>query len=164
MTTPYVGEDEGVALRLVGIVVLLVLGLAVGIGVHKARSHKPAAAPAPAALVEAEAAAVVVENGVVKFFFATASAELAGGANEALGSLLKAANEGRKTVLISGFHDASGDAALNAELAKRRALAVREALLALGVAEADIELQKPALSTVGSGSPREARRVEVLLR
>lgn len=163
MTTPYVGEDEGVALRLVGIVVLLVLGLAVGIGVHQARSHKPAAAPA-ALLLEQEAAAVVFENGVVKFFFATASAELAGGANEALGRLLKAANEGRKTVLISGFHDASGDAALNAELAKRRALAVREALLALGVAEADIELQKPALSTIGSGSPREARRVEVLLR
>lgn len=161
MTTPYVGEDEGVALRLVGIVVLLVLGLAVGIGVHKARSHKPAA---PAVLVlEQEAAAVVVENGMVKFFFATASAELAGGANEALGPLLKAAAEG-KTVVISGYHDASGDAALNAELAKRRALAVREALLALGMAEAGIELQKPALSTTGSGAPREARRVEVQLR
>ncbi|HEX2013409.1 MAG TPA: OmpA family protein, partial [Roseateles sp.] len=130
MTTPFVGEDEGIALRLVGIIVLLVLGLAIGIGVYKARTPKPAAAPA-AQVVLGEVAAVVVENGVVRFFFATASAELAGGANEALGGLVKALGEGGKTVVISGYHDATGDAALNAELAKRRALAVRDALLQL---------------------------------
>lgn len=161
MTTPYVGEDEGIALRLVAIIVVLVVGLAVGIGVFKARSAKTAAAPA-AVLVLDEGATIVVENGVVKFFFASASAELAGGANAALGELTKALAEG-KTVVISGYHDASGDAALNAELAKRRALAVRDALLSLGLAEARIELSKPALTT-GTGSPREARRVEVLLR
>ncbi|WP_349742071.1 OmpA family protein [Roseateles cavernae] len=155
-------ENEGVALRLVGIIVALVVALLIGFGVHKSRSMaKPAPQPA-AVLVEEDVAAILVENGVVKFFFASASAELAGGANEALVQLTQALAEG-KTLVVSGYHDASGDAALNAELAKQRALAVREALLSLGVAEGRIELSKPELAT-GSGSPRQARRVEVLLR
>lgn len=162
MSTPYVGEDEGIALRLVGIIVVLVVALAIGIGVFKARPGKVAAAPA-AVLVEDDEAAILVENGVVKFFFASASAELAGGANEALAQLTQALAEGEKTLVVSGYHDDSGDAALNAELAKQRALAVREALLSLGVAEGRIELSKPELAT-GSGSQRQARRVEVLLR
>lgn len=156
-------ENEGVALRLVGIIVALVVALAIGFGVHKSRSMaKPAAAAPAAVLVEEDVAAILVEDGVVKFFFASASAELAGGAKEALAQLSQALAEG-KTLVVSGYHDASGDAALNAELAKQRALAVREALLSLGVAEGRIELSKPELAT-GSGSPRQARRVEVLLR
>jgi outer membrane protein OmpA-like peptidoglycan-associated protein len=161
MSTPYIGEDEGIALRLVGIIVVLVVALAVGIGVFKARPAKTAMAPA-AVLVEEDAAGLLVENGVVKFFFASASAELANGANEALGELIKAVSAGQ-LVVISGYHDATGDAALNEELAKKRALAVRDALRVLGVDEAGIELKKPELTT-GSGSLREARRVEVLVR
>ncbi|MDN3921239.1 OmpA family protein [Roseateles violae] len=153
----YLDEDEGVALRLVGILVVLVLCLAIGIGVYKSRPAKP-----PALAGADEVAAIVVENGVVKFFFATASAELAEGADAALSALMQSLAEGR-SVVISGYHDASGDAALNADLARRRAEAVRDALLRLGVAEAALALQKPALST-GSGTPREARRVEVLIR
>jgi outer membrane protein OmpA-like peptidoglycan-associated protein len=157
-------ENEGVALRLVGIIVALLVALVIGFGVHKSRSMAKPAAAAPAAIVvEQEVAAILVEDGVVKFFFASASAELAGGANEALAQLTQALAGGEQTLVVSGYHDASGDAALNAELARQRALAVREALLALGVAEARIELSKPALAT-GSGSPRQARRVEVLLR
>ncbi len=52
--------------------------------------------------------------------------------------------------------------ALNAELAKQRAFAVRDALKALGVAEDKIELKKPE-ETTASGSNAEARRVEVAL-
>mgnify|MGYP000721068478 CR=1 FL=1 len=51
---------------------------------------------------------------------------------------------------------------LNAELAKQRAFAVRDALKALGVAEDKIELKKPE-ETTASGSNAEARRVEVAL-
>jgi outer membrane protein OmpA-like peptidoglycan-associated protein len=163
MTTPLVDEDESIALRLVGIIVVLILGLAIGLGIYKSRPAKASVAAAPVvAVLGEETATIVVENGVVKFFFATASAELATGANEALGELIKAVSTG-KLVVISGYHDATGDAALNEELAKKRALAVRDALLALGVAEAGIELKKPELTT-GSGSLREARRVEVLVR
>ena len=123
-----------------------------------AASNTPAA---PAVAVEEDIASVRVENGVVKFYFATAKAELAAGANEALADVVKGVAEGRKAV-ISGFHDATGDAALNAELAKQRAVAVAEALKALGVAEDKVELKKPE-ETTATGSNAEARRVEVTL-
>jgi outer membrane protein OmpA-like peptidoglycan-associated protein len=70
--------------------------------------------------------------------------------------------EGSKLV-VSGYHDASGDAAANAELAKRRALAVRDMLIAAGVSEQRIELAKPVV-TMGGTDDAEARRVEVTLR
>jgi outer membrane protein OmpA-like peptidoglycan-associated protein len=124
-------------------------------------SSAPAAPAADAAAAAADEASVRVENGVVKFYFATAKADLAGGANEALADVVKGVAEGKKAV-VSGFHDATGDAALNAELAKQRAFAVRDALKALGVAEDKIELKKPE-ETTASGSNAEARRVEVAL-
>ena len=69
---------------------------------------------------------------------------------------------GKKAVL-SGYTDATGDAAANAGLAKQRAFAVRDALKALGVAEEKIELKKPEQLT-GSGDLSQARRVEVALQ
>jgi cytochrome c oxidase subunit 2 len=61
---------------------------------------------------------------------------------------------------LSGFTDATGSAAKNAELAKTRAQAVRDALKAAGVAEDRIILKKPETIT-GGADPREARRVEI---
>ena len=66
-------------------------------------------------------------------------------------------------VVVSGFHDATGSAAANAEIARERATAVRDALLAAGIDEARIDLEKPALTT-GSGDAAEARRVEVRVK
>ena len=63
-------------------------------------------------------------------------------------------------VLLSGFHDPSGDPTRNAELAKGRAMAVRDALVAAGVAGERIKFRKPE-STVGTGSAEEGRRVEI---
>lgn len=116
---------------------------------------------APAAAVVADDASVVVENGVVKFYFASGKADLAAGAVEALADAIAAGKAGKKLV-ISGFHDSTGSAAQNAELAKQRALAVREALKTAGVAESGIELKKPE-ETTGSGNNAEARRVEVMI-
>ena len=118
-------------------------------------------AAAPATVAMADEASVQVEDGVVKFFFASGKAELAAGANEALADVVKGVAEG-KTALASGFHDATGDAAMNAELAKQRAFAVRDALKGLGVTDDKIELKKPE-ETTASGSNAEARRVEVAL-
>lgn len=120
-----------------------------------------AAAPAAAVVVVVDEATVRVEGGVVKFYFATAKADLAAGANDALADVVKGVADGKKAV-VSGYHDATGDAALNAELAKQRALAVRDALKALGVADDKIELKKPE-QTTATGSDAEARRVEVTL-
>jgi outer membrane protein OmpA-like peptidoglycan-associated protein len=162
-------EYRVVALVLISVVVLAV-GLALGIGIHKSRgaaaSSGTAVVAAPAAAVPAAApvgddASVVVENGVVKFYFASGKADLAAGALDALGEAIAAAKAGKKLVL-SGFHDTTGDPAFNAELAKQRAIAVRNALVGAGVAEGAMELKKPE-QTTGTGNNAEARRVEVMI-
>ena len=129
----------------------------------------PAAAPAaarvdisPSAQATSDAASITVEYGVLKFYFASGQAELAGGAGEALVDVVRAARSGKK-VVIAGFHDAKGNAASNAELARQRALAVRDALKAAGVADANITLKKPE-QLAGTGSDAEARRVEITLQ
>ena len=64
---------------------------------------------------------------------------------------------------VSGFHDPTGDAAHNEELAKKRATAVKDAMTAAGVPDSQIEMVKPIVTT-GSGDMAEARRVEVAIR
>ena len=106
-------------------------------------------------------AKTVVENGIVKFYFATGKAELAPNSLDALKDVAAGVKEGKKAV-VSGYTDSTGNAEINAKLSKERAFAVRDALLAAGVPESSIELRKPASDT-GSGSKEEARRVEVVL-
>lgn len=167
-------QDNDQDIRVVAAVlisaILLAVGLAVGIGISKSRSGDKAAAaveaPAPAASAPMAAAgddaSVVVENGVVKFYFASSKADLATGALDALNEAIAAAKAGKKLV-ISGFHDTTGDPAMNAELAKQRAFAVRDALKGAGVDEASLELRKPEETAGGTGSNAEARRVEVVI-
>lgn len=119
------------------------------------------AALAPAAIVLNERAAVRVDGAVVKFFFATGKADVAQGADEALAQVLQGVQAGKR-VLISGFHDATGDVAVNEALSKRRAQAVQAKLIRLGVAPERVQLAKPA-QTLANGSNDEARRVEVVL-
>lgn len=152
-------ESQGVVFGVVFGAVVLVLALIFGV-IQYQHGVKQAAADAPAA-TDADAASVIVENGVVKFFFASDKAELAAGANEALSAVVAGVAAGKKA-LVSGFHDASGDAAKNAELAKLRAFVVRDALVQLGVAQDRVELKKPE-ETTGTGSAAQARRVEVSL-
>jgi len=125
-------------------------------------SATPASDAASAAQNAMDAASVKVENGVVKFYFASGKSELAAGASAALADVIKGAQEGRKLV-ISGYHDATGSAAQNAELARQRAFAVRDALKASGVTDNKIELKKPEV-LIAAGSDAEARRVEVSLQ
>lgn len=172
-------EQEGRIVAAVLIAALvLVVGLVVGVAIQKVRSFGAAKAPAavtaaadgavaqaaaPAANAAAgkDDASVVVENGVVKFYFASGKSDLAPGAVDALADAIAAGKAGKKLV-ISGFHDSTGDPAKNAELAKLRAFAVRDALKGAGVAESGIELKKPETAT-GSGNNAEARRVEVMI-
>jgi K(+)-stimulated pyrophosphate-energized sodium pump len=121
----------------------------------------PMAAPA-AATAGGDVASFRVDNGVVKFYFASAKADLATGSEAALAEVAKAVAAGKRAV-VSGYHDASGDAAQNAELARQRAVAVRDALKTAGVPEDKVELKKPEQTTAG-GPPAEARRVEVAVQ
>ncbi|MEN5182104.1 OmpA family protein [Comamonas odontotermitis] len=118
-------------------------------------------AAAQAGAAADDAARVLIENGIVKFYFATAKADLAPGANEALVDVVAGVKAGQRAV-ISGYTDSTGDAEKNAELAKQRAFAVRDALVALGVAEDKLDLKKPE-AVENAGNNAEARRVEVVL-
>ena len=154
-------ESTGVALGVVFGVIALVIGLVIGVAIYNSEDDlKPAPVPVAAVAADADAASVKVENGVVKFYFATGKSDVAAGANDALAEVVKATATGKKAV-ISGFHDSTGDAATNAELAKQRALSVAAALKALGVTDSQIEMRKPEEMT-GTGSNAEARRVEVV--
>jgi K(+)-stimulated pyrophosphate-energized sodium pump len=151
-------------IKIINIVALLIVPLVMQIHGPKMAAHAPATATvaAPAAAAPAmDGASVKVENGVVKFYFASGKADLAAGGTEALSEIIKAVMGGKKAV-ISGYHDASGDPAMNAELAKQRALAVRDLLKASGIAEDKVELKKPE-QTMADGPAAEARRVEVTL-
>ena len=163
-------SQQRFALGFLFALIALVVSTVVGTVVYKRGiSHAPkteAAVSAPSAtnvpvVVIEETARVIVENGVVKFYFVSGKAEVAAGANEALSNVVKGVAEGKRAV-ISGFHDATGSAEINAELAKQRAQAVQAALMALGVAEDKVELKRPEQSQA-DGSNAEARRVEVIL-
>jgi outer membrane protein OmpA-like peptidoglycan-associated protein len=100
---------------------------------------------------------------VVRVFFELDKAELQPDASAALAPAIQALTEApAKKLIIAGFHDPSGDPAHNADLAKRRAIAVRVALVALGADTARVQLRKPEQTALG-GPPEEARRVEVRL-
>ncbi|MDO5290183.1 MAG: OmpA family protein [Pseudomonadota bacterium] len=182
-------DNQGVVWAILIGVVLLAISLAVGMGLYRTGQTAGAPAASSAGSVDAlsrtgtegtvlgagvvaasgnaaqalgDGPAIRVEAGVVKFYFASGSAELAAGAAEALGDVVRGVAAGQVAV-ISGFHDTTGNAAQNEELAKQRALAVREALMALGIGEDKLSLEKPAVTTA-AGSNAEARRVEVTLR
>lgn len=169
----------------IGLAVVLVLAMAIGIGVSSTTIDPDATAlPSSAAIqpvlatgfaaaaqgsAEQQAAAlsasdestITVENGIVKFYFALNKAELALGSAAALDDLIAGARKGGK-LLISGYHDPSGDQARNIELARQRAFAVRSILKSAGVSDSQIEVKNPE-QMLGSGSAEEARRVEVRL-
>ena len=169
----------GFLVILIALVISFVLGVAFWHkGKNSATTARPAvavaaapAAPAPTTTVAEvtetvtvvipDGASIRVADGVVNFYFATGSADLAPGAAEALAAVIKGVESGRKAV-VSGFHDTTGDAAINEQLAKKRAEMVRDVLVGLGVPAGKVDLQRPAV-TAGSGNNAEARRVEVKL-
>lgn len=179
--------QQGLVLAIIFILVALVVALVIvvavnhrkplippakGVGVASAAvspvpqprvpSRAPDLAAVQAAQAASDSASVTIERDVVKFYFASGRADLAADAGAALAGMVSAAKAGR-VLVISGFHDATGDARKNAELARQRALAVRSALRALGVAEQQIDLKKSE-QMAGNGSKAEARRVEITLR
>jgi outer membrane protein OmpA-like peptidoglycan-associated protein len=157
---------------LIALVIFFVIAIVLytrGHAAGPAAAPVAAAAPATTLAVVTETVTVVIPDGasirvvggVVNFYFATASADLAPGAAEALAVVIKGVESGHKAV-ISGFHDTTGDAAMNEALAQKRAETVRDVLTGLGVPADKVELQKPPV-TAGSGNDAEARRVEVKL-
>lgn len=145
-------ETQGIVFAVLAGVILGVIALVAGLGMWKASQSA-----APAAVAEI----APVGEPMAKVYFAIGEAKLNEPDKEVVGKTLAALTANPKAiVLLSGFHDPSGDAARNAQLAKDRAVAVRDALVAGGVAADRVRFRKPE-STLGSGSPEEGRRVEI---
>jgi len=120
----------------------------------------PAPAPLPAPLPEAAPAEIPLAN----YYFDVDKFELPvarEGSLEAVIEYLKA--NPTAVASVSGYHDPTGDKAYNEELARKRAQAVKDAMMAAGVPDSQIDMVKP-VETTGSGDLAEARRVEVAIR
>ncbi|MCV2348743.1 OmpA family protein [Paucibacter sp. Y2R2-4] len=156
-------NSERIALWLVGLVVAFVLVSVTAFVIIKQRHHAQAPVAVAAAVEEALYDAPLSGElvGVVLFAYAESAvpSEAAPELAKALAALI-AANE--RKIVIAGFHDASGDAAKNALLAKERAKATRAALTAAGIDAGRVLLRKPE-STLAEGTSEEARRVEIRL-
>ena len=95
--------------------------------------------------------------------FATGKSALDEAGQKAIASAVAfLASRPEAKMALSGFVDASGDPARNAELAKQRAFAVRDALTQAGVAADRISLRKPEQIEAGKADAARARRVDIV--
>ena len=178
-------DSTGVVLGVLFGIIALVISLVIGVSIYQrnktmaaqaiasstvgepaglkasAAISSPVTAAAATGIAVADEASIMVEGGVVKFFFASGKSELAGGSAQALSGILAGASAGQK-VVVSGYVDNTGNADKNKEIAKQRAFAVRDLLKTVGVADDKIELKKPEDIKAGTGV--QARRVEVSLQ
>ncbi|WP_414443154.1 cytochrome c oxidase subunit II [Burkholderia sp. 22PA0106] len=141
-------------------------------GAAPAAGNAPAAnASASEASVQAAAATGASDAGAADaaqtaalpaaIYFDTGKSDLPGDAKAVIDAAAQYASAHADAKLtLSGYTDKTGSAAANADLAKRRAQAVRDALKAAGVAESRIVLQKPQAIT-GGADARQARRVQI---
>jgi outer membrane protein OmpA-like peptidoglycan-associated protein len=128
----------------------------------------PPPAPAPAAAVTAPAPAPAPAPAMAamslpaKVYFDVGAATIGADGSKTIGTAADLIKKDGLKVVVTGYTDKTGDVAQNEALAKARAAAVREALKAAGVAEANIEMKPPMMVEVGSaGGDAEARRVEI---
>lgn len=151
-----IGWILGIAVAL-SVTIALMAGV---VGLNAGSQAPAAAAPAPAPAAAPVAAAPTSTPLVAKVYFDSGVNALPADGAAALQPVVDAlkANAAAR-IAISGYHDKTGNPEQNAELAKQRAFAVRDALVAAGIADTRIELRKPE-EAQGDGNDREARRVE----
>jgi K(+)-stimulated pyrophosphate-energized sodium pump len=172
-------------IKIINIVALLLVPLLPASGMQQAAAGAPVVlVPVP---VTAPATAVIVDNGAAAataavpvpvpvpvplpasspatvIYFESGKAEAPADTAEKLAAVADAAKaKAGSKVVLSGFHDTTGDPAKNEEISKERAKSVKAILLIAGVAEDAIVLEKPQVTT-GSGDNAQARRVEVSVR
>ena len=120
-----------------------------------------AAAPAAGASFTAPGTATAAAPLLARVLFNTGVSALPADAAKTLSPAIEAATRSAGMRLaVSGYHDKTGDPEKNAELAKERAIAVRDALVAAGVSLERVELRKPQL-TEGGTDDTLARRVDI---
>jgi photosynthetic reaction center cytochrome c subunit len=122
--------------------------------------------PAPAAAEQAALPPPLAEAMRAVMYFAVGSPVLEGMQEQGVAQVIISMTQQPQLVAsISGYHSASGSLEVNQELAKQRAFSVRDALMAAGIAESRVVLQKPQNTQANDGGEDyDARRVEVTLR
>ncbi len=116
-------------------------------------------ADTPDSTAQAPAPSASRAPGRVKLYFDVGSAAPAPGAAAQLDAIVAyAKSHPGARVSVSGYYDPNGDVSASEELAKNRALAVRNVLVGRGVPETSVDRDRPV---VGANGEREARRVEV---
>jgi len=151
---------------LIALAALFMLSRCLGKKEHVVETPAPAPAvePAPATLPAPVPEAAPVGLPAANLYFDLDKTDLPADANSTLAPVveyLKANPSARAS--IAGYHDPSGDAAHNEELAKNRAGAAKAALAAAGIAEDRLDMDKPIVTT-GGGPAEDARRVEVRVK
>jgi outer membrane protein OmpA-like peptidoglycan-associated protein len=154
-------SDLGVVIAVVFGVIALVISLVIGVGVYRLNAGGAAAGLASAGGDVTYTEVEEVGEPLVKLYFALGETGLPADANAPIDSVIEALQAApEKKALLSGFHDETGTAAVNAEVARKRAIAVREALIIAGIPAQRVLLRRPAV-TLGGADAAEARRVEV---
>jgi membrane fusion protein (multidrug efflux system) len=103
------------------------------------------------------ASATIADVGV---HFASGSAALDPTEAQSLAAVAGTLKGNNVRIAITGYADATGSHEANVALARARAVAVRDALVAAGVAADRLQLREPR-DVIGSGSNDEARRVDL---
>lgn len=115
---------------------------------------------AAASTVSIASSAVPVAPAPVSVFFEEGVTQVASGDGDKLAPLARYARDKQASLRVSGFHSKTGSAERNAEIARQRAFAVRDALVELGVTADRVILDKPQ-EMLGEENNRRARRVDV---
>ena len=124
----------------------------------------PAITAAAPAAASAGATPVVGNMEAVRVYFDLNKFEPPVDTAKQLDGLVTYARSNANTKLsLSGFHDKTGDPAKNVQLAKDRAMAVKNVLISAGVSEDRIMMQKPTELTGDKADDKEARRVDVFV-
>lgn len=135
-----------------------------GAAVHAAAAlGSDAAGSGSAASTADEPAATAPLAEPVSIYFAEGVSVVAPDDRARLEPLVRRVRNGQAVLQVSGYHSKSGTAQRNAEIARERALAVRDLLVGMGIAAERIVLDKPR-ETLGEQNDRLARRVDVSVR
>lgn len=122
------------------------------------RERTATAMPAPAADNAGRTRLASAES--TQVYFKSGEANIDSEDRRKIARIAQSSKAEDRPIAVTGRTDPSGDPAQNLELAKNRATAVRDALVAEGVSESNIEMAPPAVIT-GTGTDQEARRVDI---
>jgi membrane fusion protein, multidrug efflux system len=131
----------------------------------KATPYVEAAAPASLASVATPTAggnaSATAAGPIASVRFATASASLDASTLKSIQAVVDAYKDKVGTLVVTGFTDKTGDHAANVDLARRRAIAVRDALVKSGLPADRVRLQEPR-DVIGGSDDSDARRVDII--